>query len=198
VADSELAQTGTGARPEPVPAPALDVGSSRYVSRVSEEQARATPVEYETPAETTWGPTGWDLVTRFRQVHHALQLSLDRALENEGLSFAQVEVMAELGDRPNLHAGAIARRLGIRRQSAHALLTKLHAMGLVAVMPRKEGVRCAYLTDIGKTVAWRCMDTLQPGVGGLSRLTAAERRRILRTLDDVEAALRPPRHWWFD
>jgi len=132
-------------------------------------------------------------------VHHTLQLSLDHALENEGLSFAQVEVMAELGDRPNLHAGAVARRLGIRRQSAHALLTKLHAMGLVELLPRNEGVRCAYLTDIGKTVAWRCMDALQSGIGGLGRLTAAERRGILQTLDDVEAALRPPRrHRWFD
>ncbi len=73
---------------EPVATAALDVGSSRYVSRVSEGQARATPAEYETPAEPTSGTTGWDLVTRFRQVHHTLQLSLDHALENEGLSFA--------------------------------------------------------------------------------------------------------------
>lgn len=136
---------------------------------------------------------------RFHQVHHTLHLSLDRALENEGVSFAQVQVMVELGDRPNLHAGAIARLLRIRRQSAHALLAKLSAKGLVELMPRREGVRCAYLTDIGKTVAWRCMDALQPGVGVLGRLPAAERRRLLQTLDEVEATLRPPRrHRWFD
>lgn len=143
---------------------ALDVGSSRYVSRVSEAQAPAEYAAPAAPAEPAWGPTAWDLVMRFHQVHHTLHLSLDRALENEGVSFAQVQVMAQLGDRPNLHAGAIARLLGIRRQSAHALLAKLSAKGLVELMPRREGVRCAYLTDIGKTVAWRCMDALRPGV----------------------------------
>jgi DNA-binding MarR family transcriptional regulator len=75
---------------------------------------------------------------------------LDEALEGLAISYAQYEVMEHLAERPNLHAGELARRLRITRQTAHGLLKQLARADLIDLLPPDGGARPARLTTAGQ------------------------------------------------
>jgi hypothetical protein len=75
-----------------------------------------------------------------------------------GLSFAQYEVMEALAAEPKLHAAELGRRLHITRHSAHTLLKQLERAGLIELLPRDGGIRCAWLT----TCAGPCRISRRP------------------------------------
>lgn len=151
------------------------------------------------PSDIGWAPTGMQIASRIRRAHHHLERELASMLRPERTSFPQLEVLLVLDDHPKLHAGGIARQLGIRRQSAHQLLTSLARDGRVNLLPMSGPLPGAVLTTEGGELISKCIDALEPVVGALGRLTAADRLALFRLLQQMEAALRPPpRRWWPD
>jgi DNA-binding MarR family transcriptional regulator len=69
--------------------------------------------------------TARELIVALRHLHHVLLARLDGAVEGQGMSYAQYEVLLLLEEEPKLHAGEIGRRLGVTRQAAHGLLRQL-------------------------------------------------------------------------
>lgn len=145
-------------------------------------------------------PTGpMDLITAILRFHHILEARLDRALNGCGLSFAQYEVMEVLVAEPKLHAGELGRRLHITRQSAHDLLKQLARAGLIDLLPRDGGIRCAWLTTAGH----RRLDFCRRALGSIERAAAAmpssTTQELRESLARFEAVVVPrPRPWWLD
>lgn len=140
-----------------------------------------------------------ELVSALRGFHHLLQARLDAALGGLGVSYAQYEVLRLLRDEPNLHAGAIGRRLGITRQAAHSLLRQLQRADLVELLPRDCGMRGARLTNHSAQRLRRCVETVTHATAPLAGLDGDAARSLLGALDACERALtRPPPAWWPD
>jgi len=141
----------------------------------------------------------FELVTALRRFHRLLQARLDGALNGLGLSYAQYEVLRLLREEPNLHAGAIGRRLGITRQAAHSLLRQLQQADLVELLPRDGGIRGAYLTGRSDRRIRRCVDAVAHATAPLADLDRGTAQSLLDALDVCERALtRPPPPWWLE
>ena len=113
------------------------------------------------------------------------------------MSFAQLEVMEHLFDLPNLHAGALARRLLITRQSVANLVTKLDEADLIERLPpdgRYVGIR---LTPRGERRLRFCLAALRPTLEAASAVSPDVRRCLVDDLHELETALGPPRSWWW-
>jgi DNA-binding MarR family transcriptional regulator len=153
--------------------------------------------EEEDPREPD--PNGWDVVRQLRFVQHALEASLDATLRDHGISLAQLEVMVVLDDHPNHHAAAIARILGVRRQTVHDLLRQLHRAHHVGLLPKQEGLRGAYLTPAGRRVADDAFASIQPILEGLIRRSPSNGRDLVAALRRAQTAFRAPaRSWWLN
>jgi DNA-binding MarR family transcriptional regulator len=141
-----------------------------------------------------------ELVAAERRLHRVLRNRLNAAVEGLGLSYAQVEVMLLLNERPNMHASLIARELDATRQGIHRLVRQLELGGLVDVLPPDVGAKPITLTRRGRRRLTNALDAVDArAVTGLRRMSAEDRRRALETMEQCERALRPvPRGWWFD
>ena len=140
-----------------------------------------------------------DLIAAILRFHHILEARLDRALNGCGLSFAQYEVMEVLVAEPKLHTGELGRRLHITRQSAHGLLKQLARAGLVELLPRDGGVRCAWLTTAGEKRLDLCRRALESIERAAATLSDAAGHDLREALSNLEASLVPrPRPWWLE
>lgn len=140
-----------------------------------------------------------ELVGAIMRINHILESRLDRALNGCGLSFAQYEVFEILIEEPNLHPGELGRRLDITRQSAHGLLHQLARAGLVDLLPKDGGLRCAWVTPDGTRRLRHCRQALR-GVGhALTKLPSGTGRELIDALSAVDALLASkPMPWWLD
>lgn len=144
-------------------------------------------------------PTSWQVARLLRRVNHALEATVNATLREKGLTFAQLEVLVLLDDHPNLHAGGIARTLGVRRQSAHELIQRLHREHLIGLIPKADGVQGVFLTSRGRQRASRALSAVEPILGGLVRRSPSNGRDLVAALRRAETALRPPpARWWLD
>ena len=141
-----------------------------------------------------------ELVAAERRLHRVLRNRLNAAVEGLGLSYAQVEVMLLLDERPNMHASLIARELDATRQGIHRLVRQLELGGLVDVLPPDVGAKPITLTRRGRRRLANALDAIDArAVAGLRQMSEDDRRRALETLEECERALRPARpRWWFD
>jgi DNA-binding MarR family transcriptional regulator len=140
-----------------------------------------------------------DLIAAILRFHHILEARLDRALNGCGLSFAQYEVIEVLAAEPKLQAGELARRLHITRQSAHGLLRKLARAGLIELLPRDGGIRCAWLTTTGEKRLDFCRRALESIERAAATLPDPAGHDLREALSNLEASLVPrPRPWWLE
>jgi DNA-binding MarR family transcriptional regulator len=91
-----------------------------------------------------------------------MDVRLDQALDGCGISSAQLELLDLLMRDRNAHAAALARSLGIRRQSASGLIMRLRAAGLVEVLPIDFGVRVPVITEDGRRRRERAHEAMAP------------------------------------
>jgi DNA-binding MarR family transcriptional regulator len=145
-------------------------------------------------------PDPGELVAAERRLHRVLRNRLNAAVEGLGLSYAQVEILLLLDERPNMHASLIARELDSSRQAIHQLVRQLELGGLVDVLPADVGARPIALTVRGRRrlkMAWDAIEsTAHAGFAGMS---GEARRTVLESLTVCERALAPTRQrWWFD
>jgi DNA-binding MarR family transcriptional regulator len=135
-------------------------------------------------------------VSASRRLGRNLDVRLDQALDGCGISGAQLELLDLLMRDRNAHAAALARALGIRRQSASGLITRLRAVGLVEVLPIDHGVRVPVITQDGRRRRERAHEAMAPILRTLEAAldlddrawfvdTAAQLDSVLRTVDDA-------------
>jgi len=143
-------------------------------------------------------PTGRDLITAVRRSARRLQTQLDEAVEGLGLSYAQYEVMEHLAVRPNLHAGELARRLRITRQTAHGLVQQLARADLVDVLPPDFGARPMRLTSLGRRRLHHCRHAIASIEALLEEAEPNDRGTFLVLLAGLDARVAPTRTrpWW--
>ncbi|MEO8425314.1 MAG: MarR family transcriptional regulator, partial [Actinomycetota bacterium] len=148
---------------------------------------------------TANAPSAWEVIDASRRLHRRMESRLDGALEELGISYAQFEILELLTRDRNAHAAALARRLQVSRQITSRLLAKLDRGGLVELLPPDGGVRVPIVTRTGRRRIQLAADAMSPIRRQVRTLSAERLVQFVGTVEDLDAALRPPRRqWWFD
>jgi DNA-binding MarR family transcriptional regulator len=129
-----------------------------------------------------------------REVHQALRVAFDEALQPRGLSLRQVGVLATLRRSPGLSNADLARRFFMTPQSTVELLSGLETAGLVVRRPHPAGGRAlpAELTPAGTAKLVACLSVIASAEERLlSGISLRERHQLHDLLERVLAALRP-------
>lgn len=156
------------------------------------------PLHRDAPSPPS-APSARDVIAAARRFHRLLRAELNGKLAGLSLSYAQYEILETLETEPKLHAGELARRLKIRRQSVHRLVAHLVRADLVDVLPKDAGIRGIWLTRTGRRRLDTCRKALEGTEGALGRLPAETRALLVEGLGACEAALAPPPPpWWWD
>ena len=124
---------------------------------------------------------------------------IDRDLEDLGLTWGRFHALVVI-DRTNgwIHAGALARKMAITRQSAHTLLRSLDERGFLKwkVDPWVRSVR---LTTDGARILAQAYEALADTYAAIERLGAQERKTIVSAEYAIDRELRrpPQRRPWY-
>jgi DNA-binding MarR family transcriptional regulator len=103
-----------------------------------------------------WSPhhPGWasgrHVIIAARRVSRSIDTRLEAELAGCGVTGAQLELLDRLAGDRDAHVAALARALGIRRQSASALVERLRLSGLVELLALDAGVRVPRITEEGE------------------------------------------------
>lgn len=144
-------------------------------------------------------PNAWEIIETTRRVSRRLECRLDDVLQELTGSYAQFEILELLTRDRNAHAAALARRLGVSRQIASRLLTKLDLAGLVELLPPDGGVRVPLVTRDGRRRIRLAVDATASVRKDIVTLAPDRRTQLVGAMDALDDAIRPkPRPWWFD
>ena len=151
------------------------------------------------PAIADLPPSAWEVIDASRCFQRRLETSLDAALEELEISYAQFEILELLTRDRNAHAAAIARRLHETRQIVSRLLIKLDRAGLVELLPPDGGVRVPLITRLGKRRVELSIQASAEVCEKVSQLSPQRLRAFIAVAEDLGSALKPPpRPWWLD
>ena len=130
-----------------------------------------------------------------------LNTRIDRDLGDLGLTWGRFHALVVL-DRANgwIHAGAIARKMAITRQSAHELLRHLDDRGFLH-WRIEPWVRSARLSRDGALTLQLAYETLSDTYAAIERLAVQERSSIVAAEYAIDRELRRPpqrRAWYAD
>jgi len=130
-----------------------------------------------------------------------LHTRIDRDLKDLGLTWGRYHALVVL-DRTNgwIHAGAIARKMGVTRQSAHVLLHHLDERGFLLWMDDRW-VRSARLSADGARILSQAHEALADTFEAIQRVDVHERKAIVAAEYAIKRELhRPPRRraWYAD
>ena len=123
-----------------------------------------------------------------------LHTRIDRDLKDLGLTWGRYHALVVL-DQTNgwIHAGAIARRMGVTRQSAHALLHHLDERGLLLWMDDRW-VHSARLSADGTRVLAEAHEVLGDTYAAIERVEVRDRKAVVAAEYAIDRELRrPPR-----
>jgi len=141
-------------------------------------------------------PGPMQLVTATRRFSRHVQRRLDNALNGCGISYAQLEIMWMLDERPRIHGAELARRLRVTRQTVTGLHRQLERADLIELTP-PDWARGGTLTAKGKKRLGLGYDAIQPELRKIAGLDANTRRQLLECLQELDWALRDaPRVPW--
>ncbi|HET7235891.1 MAG TPA: MarR family winged helix-turn-helix transcriptional regulator [Actinomycetota bacterium] len=140
--------------------------------------------------------TAAELVATIRHLHRRLRRRLIEALDLVDLTYAQFEALEIVEDDDGHHAGSLAGHLGVSRQAARTLATRLEAAGLSAFGSWDGGVLPIMITPLGRERLAQARDHLH-GFHQLveDHLDPRTLTALVRALNAAEAAIRPPP--WF-
>lgn len=136
---------------------------------------------------------GYDIAVRLDRLSLLMTRRADRALEREGLSRGEADVLLALrrAGRPyRVSPGELARLLTITTGGMTGRLTALAAAGLIERVPHPTDGRGSYaqLTPAGVTRAEAAATALASAYAGVADALGAEATR--RVGDDLRSALR--------
>ncbi len=89
----------------------------------------------------------------------------------------------------NAHAAALARNLGISRQSAGALIGRLRRSGLVELLPLDLGVRIPAITEEGRRRRGLANEALWPLLRRIEAIDLDERAWFVDTVERLVRTL---------
>jgi DNA-binding MarR family transcriptional regulator len=143
--------------------------------------------------------SGYDLMVALRRTQHRIEVSIDHALSDLGMSYAQYRALTVLATAPfAIDISELARRLRVARQSAHASVEKLRLQDLVEV--ERDGYRATvHVTEHGHRRLARARQAASGLESQLERAFTPERRSsLVAMVGEIDDALRPPPSplWW--
>src|SRR5918996_2019616 len=103
-----------------------NVGGCRYTSDMCEQGVRDA--------------SGWDVLCATQRFQHRAQVSMDQALQELGLSFAQYRILELLAVARDLSLSELGRRMRVTRQATRMTTGKLAAAGLVDLEREADAV----------------------------------------------------------
>ncbi len=142
----------------------------------------------------------WDLIVTTRRFHHRIEVAMDQALNEMGLSFAQYRILELLERGRPVHVSEIARRIRVTRQAAQASVAKLRRGGLVDI--ETDGyLKFVSISGSGR----RRIDHCRVAAGSILRgieaaLDLHERADLAELMNRADRAVIPPDSptWWLD
>ncbi len=134
-----------------------------------------------------------------RRTQHRIEVSIDHALADLGMTYAQYRALTLLATAPfAIDISELARRLRVARQSAHASVEKLRLQDLVVI--EHDGYRATvHITEQGRRRLARCRQAASGLESQLeSAFTPQRRADLVALIGDIDDALRPPPSplWW--
>ncbi len=143
--------------------------------------------------------TGYDLMVALRRTQHRIEVSIDHARSEFGMTYAQYRALTLLATaRFAINTSELARRLRVTRQAAHASVEKLRSQDLVEV--EHDGYRATvYVTEHGRARLARCREAASGLEAQLEQAFAPQRRAaVVDLIGEIDDALRPPPSplWW--
>jgi len=143
--------------------------------------------------------TGYDLMIALRRTQHRIEVSIDHALADFGMTYAQYRALTLLATAAfAIDISELARRLRVTRQAAHSSVEKLRLQDLVEV--EHDGYRATvYVTEHGRTRVTRCREAASALESQLEQAFTPQRRAALvELIGEIDDALRPPPSplWW--
>ena len=114
----------------------------------------------------------------------------DRELAGQGLTWGRLHVLLTLErDDGWMRAASLARRVGISRQAAHQLLSRLDERGFLRWQDDGH-IRSARLTQDGKDSAALASEAIEHIVLAIERTTVEERKGLIAAHRSVEREMR--------
>ncbi|HEY7666635.1 MAG TPA: MarR family transcriptional regulator, partial [Actinomycetota bacterium] len=150
---------------------------------------KATHAGPSIPGTEGWA-SGRHIVRATRRLHHRLDGRIDRSLDGSGISGAQFELLDLIGHDRNAHAAALARNLGVSRQSASRLVARLVLAGLVDLLTIDAGVRVAAITDEGRRRLTRAHEATAGLVQEVEALDLDDRAWFVDVVERLDRSLR--------
>jgi len=145
-------------------------------------------------------PPPWKVVEAAVRCGRELVTRVDRDLADLGLSWGQFQALAVVVEQRGwIHAGAVGRRMGVSRQSAHALLRRLDARGFLTW--KDEGwIRSARPTAEGEEALREAYGRLEDVFAAIARLTIQERKMVVSAEHSIHRELLRParRPQWYE
>lgn len=143
-------------------------------------------------------PSPYRIVTTLRRTERSLASALDATLKALDLTAAQFHVLEELTVTTVLHAGELAWRHRVTRQSMQGIVRNLERAGLVELAPKEHGVRNIWLTSEGRerlVLAREAVSDIERRIG--AAVGPGNGASRVRQLDHIGHSLEG-RDWWWD
>jgi len=143
--------------------------------------------------------SGYDLMIALRRTQHRIEVSIDHALADFGMTYAQSRALGVLATAAfAIDISELARRLRVTRQAARNSVEHLRLQDLVEV--EHDGYRATvYVTEHGRTRVTRCREAASALESQLEQAFTPQRRAALvELIGEIDDALRPPPSplWW--
>ena len=145
-------------------------------------------------------PSPYRIMTTLRRTERSLAAALEAALSAVGPTAAQFHVLEELTVTTVLHAGELAWRHRVTRQSMQGIVRNLVDADLVELAPKEHGVRNIWLTTGGcerLILARQTVSEIERRVG--AAVTPGNGALLVQQLSGIGRSLEgEPREWWWD
>jgi DNA-binding MarR family transcriptional regulator len=147
----------------------------------------------------TSSEAAWAAIEALRRLHHVVDIVMDRALEEMGISFSQLQVLESLRTGKARHASAIARALRVQRQSLRGPIRSLELSDLIERFDADGGVRVIAITPRGRRRHELAMGAIRMPLDYLrDAITDDDARQLIQLLEKLQRAYeaRPRTIWW--
>jgi DNA-binding MarR family transcriptional regulator len=144
-------------------------------------------------------PSPYRIITTLRRTERSVAAALEEALSAVDLTAAQFHVLEELTVTEVLHAGELAWRHRVTRQSMHGIVRNLAKAHLVDMAPKEHGSRNVWLTQAGRDRLLQARDQVAPVERQVGAAVGDEDGGpLVRSLTGIGRSVEgAPREWWW-
>jgi DNA-binding MarR family transcriptional regulator len=144
--------------------------------------------------------TAEEVIRASRRLARTLGTRLDRAVEDLGVTYAQLELLELIERDHNAHAAELARSLDVTRQGVASLLSRLVLADLVDRYALDHGVQVPMLTEQGRRRIVLASDAVAKVHAQILSVPAHERAAFVGAAQSLASELRrrDPLPWFTD